>query len=113
MWTFYVGRIALNSIFRLLFSAKTTDVATRYKLVRAEVAKLLRLHCCRFDLDFELASSLSRLGYDIAELPISYRPRTFAEGKKIRPIDGLRAIRAMLQIRLLPRHALMRSVTAS
>ncbi len=108
MWAFYIGRVVLNLIFRLLFAARTTDVATCYKLVRADVAKRLRLRCSGFDLDFELASALRRLGYEIAEVPISYRPRTVAEGKKIRAMDGLRAIATMLRVRLMPKKALLR-----
>ncbi|MER3499951.1 MAG: glycosyl transferase [Candidatus Fervidibacterota bacterium] len=108
MWAFYMGRVVLNLIFRLLFAATTTDVATCYKLVRAEIAKQLRLFCSGFDLDFELASALRRLGYPIAEVPISYRPRTVAEGKKIRPMDGLRAIATMLRVRLTSRQSLLR-----
>lgn len=110
MFVFYVGRVVLNMIFRFLFAAETTDIATCYKLVRADIAKRLRLQCSGFDLDFELASALRRLGYDITEVPISYRPRTVAEGKKIRPMDGLRAIRAMLKVWLMPKQALLRSL---
>ncbi len=107
MWAFYVGRVVLNLIFRWLFRARTTDVATCYKLVRTEIAKQLRLRCSGFDLDFELASALRRLGYDIAEVPISYRPRTVAEGKKIRAMDGLKAIATMLRVRLTPKRNLV------
>ncbi len=112
MLAFYIGRVVLNLIFRLLFGAKTTDVATCYKLVRSDIAKRLRLRCSGFDLDFELASALRRLGYNIAEVPITYRPRTIAEGKKIRPMDGVKAIATMLRVRLQPRETLMRPVTA-
>lgn len=108
MLAFYIGRVVLNLIFRLLFSARTTDVATCYKLVRTDIAKRLRLKCSGFDLDFELASALRRLGYEIAEVPISYRPRTVAEGKKIRPMDGLKAIATMLRVRFQPRKTLLR-----
>jgi Glycosyltransferases involved in cell wall biogenesis len=113
MLAFYIGRVVLNLIFRLLFGAKTTDVATCYKLVRSDIAKRLRLRCSGFDLDFELASALRRLGYNIAEVPITYRPRTIAEGKKIRPMDGVKAIATMLRVRLQSRETLMRPVTAS
>ncbi len=113
MLAFYIGRVVLNLIFRLLFGAKTTDVATCYKLVRSDIAKRLRLRCSGFDLDFELASALRRLGYNIAEVPITYRPRTIAEGKKIRPMDGFKAIATMLRVRLQSRETLMRPVTAS
>lgn len=109
---FYIGRVVLNLIFRLLFGARTTDVATCYKLVRSDIAKRLRLRCSGFDLDFELASALRRLGYNIAEVPITYRPRTIAEGKKIRPMDGIKAIATMLRVRIQSRETLMRPVTA-
>jgi glycosyltransferase involved in cell wall biosynthesis len=112
MLAFYIGRVVLNLIFRLLFGAKTTDVATCYKLVRSDIAKRLRLRCSGFDLDFELASALRRLGYNIAEVPITYRPRTIAEGKKIRPMDGVKAIATMLRVRLQSRETLVRPVTA-
>jgi glycosyltransferase involved in cell wall biosynthesis len=112
MLAFYIGRVVLNLIFRLLFGARTTDVATCYKLVRSDIAKRLRLRCSGFDLDFELASALRRLGYNIAEVPITYRPRTIAEGKKIRPMDGIKAIATMLRVRLQSRETLMRPVTA-
>jgi glycosyltransferase involved in cell wall biosynthesis len=112
MLAFYIGRVVLNLIFRLLFGAKTTDVATCYKLVRSDIAKRLRLRCSGFDLDFELASALRRLGYNIAEVPITYRPRTIAEGKKIRPMDGIKAIATMLRVRIQSRETLMRPVTA-
>jgi len=112
MWAFYIGRVVLNLVFRLLFGARTTDVATCYKLVRSDIAKRLRLRCSGFDLDFELASALRRLGYNIAEVPITYRPRTIAEGKKIRPTDGVKAIATMLRVRFQLRKTLTRPVTA-
>jgi glycosyltransferase involved in cell wall biosynthesis len=112
MLAFYIGRVVLNLIFRLLFGARTTDVASCYKLVRSDIAKRLRLRCSGFDLDFELASALRRLGYNIAEVPITYRPRTIAEGKKIRPMDGIKAIATMLRVRIQSRETLMRPVTA-
>lgn len=108
MLAFYIGRVVLNLIFRLLFKARTTDVATCYKLVRSDIAKRLRLRCSGFDLDFELAAALRRLGYEIAEVPISYRPRTIAEGKKIRAIDGIKAIATMLRVRFQNHTTLLR-----
>lgn len=108
MLAFYIGRVVLNLIFRLLFKARTTDVATCYKLVRSDIAKRLRLRCSGFDLDFELAAALRRLGYEIAEVPISYRPRTIAEGKKIRATDGIKAIATMLRVRFQNHTTLLR-----
>ena len=46
----------------------------------------MHLQCDGFDLDYEIAAKLQvlsrRLGQKIIELPISYTPRTVAEGEK-------------------------------
>ncbi|MCS7223824.1 MAG: glycosyltransferase family 2 protein [Armatimonadetes bacterium] len=102
------GRGLLNLLFRFLFITGTQDVATCYKMIKTEVAQSLRLKCRGFDLDFELASVLRRLGHPIVELPVSYRPRSVAEGKKIRPIDGLKCLWAMVRVRITPRKWLVK-----
>jgi hypothetical protein len=58
------------------------------------------LTCTGFDLDFELPDKILLAGYPITEIAIAYEPRTAAEGKKIRPRDGLRAVLVMLRDRL-------------
>ncbi len=105
---YQLGRGLLNGLFRWLYWCDVQDVATCYKMVPTDVAKRLRLRCTGFDLDFELASALRRLGHPIREIPVTYRPRTVAEGKKIRPLDGLKALWAMIRVRLTPRAALQR-----
>jgi hypothetical protein len=53
-----------------------------------------------FDLDFEIAARLARRGITIWEVPVSYRPRSQSEGKKIQVVrDGWRAMRALLKYR--------------
>jgi hypothetical protein len=47
------------------------------------------------------ACKLLKYGYRIDEVPVSYRPRTAAEGKKIRPWDGLHALWVILKYRFL------------
>ncbi|MCX7680494.1 MAG: glycosyltransferase family 2 protein [Anaerolineae bacterium] len=98
----YWGVRFLTALTNLLYGAQLTDVATAAKMVRTDVLKSLHLSGTGFDLDFELTDKLLRAGYHIAEVPISYRPRTIAEGKKIRPWDGLWALKVILRDRLLP-----------
>jgi dolichol-phosphate mannosyltransferase len=69
--------------------------------VRTEVLKELKLNCAGFDLDFELTDKLLKNGYQIVEVPISYEPRSFEEGKKIRGKDGLKALYTILRDRFL------------
>ena len=52
-----------------------------------------------FDFDPELVSRLLQAGHTIHEIPVRYQPRTFKEGKKVRPRDGLRALWVLLRIR--------------
>ncbi len=98
-WHHALGRDLLNLLFRLLYGAKITDVATCYKLLRTTVAQGLRLESLGFDLDYEIACRLRRAGVPIVEVPISYHPRTIAEGKKLRWTDGIQALRALLRFR--------------
>jgi SAM-dependent methyltransferase len=72
---------------------------TCYKMVRADVLKQLNLKSCTFTLEPELACRLAQWGARVYEVPISYSGRTFEEGKKIRPLDGLKALGEMLRCR--------------
>ncbi len=60
------------------------DPFTMYKVFRRDCLKDLTFECNRFDFDWELLIKLVRKGYKPIELPITYRSRSFAEGKKIR-----------------------------
>ena len=96
----YLGVRFLTTVTNILFGGQLTDVATATKMVRAEVVKSLNLTCSGFDLDFELPDKILLSGNQILEIPIRYDPRTYAEGKKIRTSDGLKALLIMLRDRL-------------
>jgi dolichol-phosphate mannosyltransferase len=96
----YVGVRLLTAVTNLFFGGNLTDVATATKMVRADVVKSLNLTTTDFNLDFELPNKILLAGHDILEIPISYSPRTYAEGKKITSRDGLRALLVMLRDRL-------------
>jgi dolichol-phosphate mannosyltransferase len=98
----YWGVRVLTGLTNLLYGARLTDVATASKMVRTDVLRQLRLTGTGFDLDFELPNKLLRAGYEIVEVPIRYTPRTIAEGKKIRPWDGIWALKVIVRDRFLP-----------
>ena len=60
------------------------DPFTMYKVFRRECLAGLVFRCNRFDFDWELLIKLVRRGYRPIEIPVSYRSRSFKEGKKIR-----------------------------
>ncbi|MBK8986159.1 MAG: glycosyltransferase family 2 protein [Chloroflexi bacterium] len=96
----YWGIRTLTAMTNILFGGHLTDVGTATKMVRADVVKSLNLTTTDFNLDFELPDKILLAGYEILEIPISYDPRTYAEGKKITVKDGLRAMLTMLRDRL-------------
>ena len=83
----------------ILNDLNLTDMETCYKLVRADILKNLIIHSKGFDLEPELTAKLARWGARIYEVPIAYRGRTYAEGKKIGAMDAVHAIRAMIRYR--------------
>jgi dolichol-phosphate mannosyltransferase len=98
----YWGVRFLTAVTNLLFHAQLTDVAVATKLVNRKVFQALELRGSAFDLDFELPCKLLKRGHTIAEVSISYRPRTYEEGKKIHWTDGLRALAVIVRERFTP-----------
>lgn len=96
----YLGVRFLTTMTNLLFGGNLTDVATATKMVRRDVVQSLNLTTTDFNLDFELPDKILLSGHEILEIPISYDPRTYAEGKKITSMDGIRALITMFKDRL-------------
>ena len=87
----------------LLFRTKLTDMETAYKVFTREAAQKLNLEANRFEIEPEITAQLAMLGYEILEVPISYRPRTSLEGKKIKWKDGVKALWTLFKYRFLNR----------
>lgn len=99
-WSFYWGGRLLSWVTNLLYGSHITDEATGYKAFRADLLRDLDLQSNGFEFCPEVTSKVLRRGIRIHEVPISYQPRSFAEGKKINWCDGLRAIWTLLKYRL-------------
>lgn len=100
----YVGVLFLNTVINLLCGSRYTDSATECKMIRTRVYQALGLECSGFDLDFEICTRLALGRYSYGEVPISYHPRSIAEGKKLRAVqDGIAALRTILRGRFFPR----------
>jgi len=94
----------LTLLTNLFSGLNLTDMETCYKLVRADILKLLVIRSSGFDIEPELSIKLARLGARIYEVPISYRGRTYMEGKKIRAKDAVWAMLALLRYRFFDPH---------
>ncbi len=96
---YYLGGIALTWLANLLFNINITDEPTCYKLFKTEIIKNLNLKCKRFEFCPEVTAKIAKRGYRIVEIPISYYPRTVAEGKKINWLDGIQAVWTLVKYR--------------
>ena len=82
----------LTRLSNLFTHQKLTDMETCYKAFKREVIQSVDIQEKRFGFEPEITAKISKMGYQIKEVPISYDPRTNEEGKKIGFSDGLRAI---------------------
>ena len=99
---FRVAVCLLNLLVRLLYGRRLSDEATCYKTMPTALFRALELRARRFELCAEITAKVCRLGLPILEVPISYRPRTTLEGKKIGWRDAWSTLWTLLQWRFLP-----------
>lgn len=79
-----------------------TDMETGYKLINFSLIKNLDLNNNDFRIEPEITAKLSQnKDVIIKEIPISYNPRTYREGKKIRPKDALLALVYLIKFNLV------------
>ena len=91
------GNRFLTFTLNALFGAKLNDYATCYKLARRETLNSLGLQATSFDIEVEIICKALRKNLRIKEAHVSYHPRSYKEGKKIRVGDAFQAIFAMLK----------------
>ena len=96
---FFLGAKLLTHLTNLLYGAGIHDEATCYKVFRRSVISQISLQCQRFEFCPEITAKLCRTGEKIAEVAISYKPRSAGEGKKIRHSDGWVAIWTLFRYR--------------
>lgn len=76
-----------------------TDMETCYKFFSANVIRNIRLESNRFGFEPEVTAKIAKLKLRVYELPISYYPRNYHEGKKITWKDGFPALWALVKYR--------------
>ncbi len=101
----YLFSKALNWMSNVLSDFRLSDMYTCYKVFSKKAIDRIspRLKSNRFGIDPELTAWVSKYGFRIVEVPISYLGRTYEEGKKINWKDGLAAIWHIIRFNLLTR----------
>jgi glycosyltransferase involved in cell wall biosynthesis len=92
-----LGNRLLTLLSNVTTNLNLTDMETGYKVFRSDILKSIPLRSDRFGFEPEITAKVAKLGCRIYEVPISYRGRSYDEGKKIGWKDGLQAIGVILK----------------
>ena len=95
-WHMVVNR-GLTLLSNMLNDLNLTDIEICYKAFTREVAKAIVIEENRFGVEPELTAKVAKMRLRIYEVPVSYRGRTYEEGKKIGWKDGVRAVYAIVK----------------
>ena len=81
-WHFIANKI-LTFICNIVTNLNMSDMETGYKLIKKKYLNMIFLKEKSFGIEPELTVKLARLRLVFYEVPISYKGRTYSEGKKI------------------------------
>jgi dolichol-phosphate mannosyltransferase len=96
----YLANRILTTTANVLYGVRITDEATCFKVFRTDLLRSLDLECTGFEFCPEVTAKLGLRQVPIVEVPIQYRARTNAEGKKVRWTDGFEAMWVLVKHRV-------------
>jgi glycosyltransferase involved in cell wall biosynthesis len=101
---YLVNRI-LTMFSNIMSDLYLSDMQSCYKFFRADVIKNVKLETNRFGFDPEVTAKMARLNLRIMEIPISYFPRKYLEGKKMSWSDGIAQVAHIIHFNLWKRRS--------
>ena len=101
MYWHAVANHMLTSLTNILYNTILTDMETGYKLFKREVLQNIRIRSTSFDFEPEITAKLLKMKARIFEIPITFNPRDYSDGKKISFIDAVAAFWALLKFRFI------------
>jgi glycosyltransferase involved in cell wall biosynthesis len=101
MFWHMIANKLLTFATNFLYNTILSDMETGYKVFRREVVEGLALRANRFDFEPEFTAKILKRKARIFEVPISFNPRDYSEGKKIKLKDAFAAIWALVKYRFV------------
>jgi len=99
-WNMVANKI-LTLVTNILYNNILTDMETGYKLFRRNVVKDMPLHSRRFEFEPEFTAKILKRKVRIFEVPITFNPRDYSEGKKIKAKDAFIALWTLIRYRFV------------
>jgi dolichol-phosphate hexosyltransferase len=97
---YVMGNKGVTLATNVIYNCWISDVMTCHKVMRTDLFRSLRLRERGFAIEPEIAARVLRSGERIYEVPVSYRARSRAEGKKLTATDGLRVLSTLVRCRI-------------
>ncbi len=101
MFWHLVANYMLTFMTNILYNTILSDMETGYKVFRKHVVTGMTIHAKRFDFEPEFTAKILKRKYRIFEVPISFNPRDYSEGKKIKLKDAFEAVWTLLKYRFM------------
>ena len=95
-----VGNKALTLIFNILNNTTFTDIYSCYLIYRRNLFPLEKIQTKGWDQHGEILSRAVKNGRVFYEVPISYRGRSYDEGKKIRAFHIFKIVYTLIKTRI-------------
>jgi glycosyltransferase involved in cell wall biosynthesis len=101
MFWHMVANQILTFMTNILYDTILTDMETGYKVFRRDVVEGLNLHANGFDFEPEFTAKVLKHNYRIFEVPITFNPRDYSQGKKIKFHDAFEAVWTLVKYRFV------------
>lgn len=99
-WHMVANRM-LTTMTNILYDTILTDMETGYKAFRRNVIEGMTIHAKRFDFEPEFTAKILKRHHRIFEVPITFNPRDYSQGKKIKLKDAFEAVWTLLKYRFV------------
>jgi glycosyltransferase involved in cell wall biosynthesis len=99
-WNMVANKI-LTLVTNVLYNNILTDMETGYKVFRKEIVNEMQLHARGFEFEPEFTAKILKRKVRIFEVPITFNPRDYADGKKIKMRDAFIAMWTLIKYRFV------------
>ncbi|MFZ5858135.1 MAG: glycosyltransferase family 2 protein [Chloroflexota bacterium] len=101
MYWHMIANKMLTFMTNILYDTILSDMETGYKVFRRKVVDGMKIRAKRFDFEPEFTAKVLKRHYRIYEVPISFNPRDYSQGKKIKLKDAFEAVWTLLKYRFV------------
>jgi glycosyltransferase involved in cell wall biosynthesis len=101
MFWHMVANKLLTFMTNLLYNTILSDMETGYKVFKREIVEGMKIRANKFDFEPEFTAKILKQKVRVYEVPISFTPRDYDEGKKIGVMDAFQAVWTLIKYRFV------------